>query len=76
MNTTLCWMSTPRPVQAQSQMVSNLINTWMYRVEQFERDPALLVNRFFSSPIDGVFITTGALTYKDRMVSSNVYRHF
>lgn len=48
----------------------------MYQVEQFERDPSLLVNRLFSSPIDGVFITTGALTYKDRMVSSKVYRYF
>lgn len=81
MNINLCWMSTPHPAQAQSQMaqrqkVSNSINTWMHRIEQFERDPSLLVNRLFSSPIDGVFVTTGALTYKDRMLSSKVYRYF
>lgn len=69
-------MSTPRPAQVQNPIYSNPINTWMYQVEQFERDPALSVNKFFSSPIDGVFVTTGALTYKDRMLSSKVYRYF
>ena len=77
MNTVLCWMTTPRSAdETKFRVVGNVANTWLYRCDQLERDPSLLFRSFFSSPIDGQFITDRSLTYKDRMSFNQIYRHF